>query len=64
MYIERIEKIYLSKREDEALDVVFCLIEQLENDSMNEKVKNIAGHLRNHLEDLLGYTEEALCGVE
>lgn len=63
MYIERIEKIYLSKREDEALDVVYRLIDELEGESTNEEVKRVTEHLRHYLEELLQYTEEALCGV-
>ena len=58
MYIERIEKIHISQREEEALDIVYRMLSEIENESTEEDVKRIVEHITAYLDSLMDYIEE------
>ena len=58
MYIERIEKIHISQREEEALDIVYNMLSEIEDESTDEDVKRIVEHITAYLDSLMDYIEE------
>lgn len=58
MYIKRIEEIHISQRENEALDIVYNMLSEIEDESTDEDVKRIVEHITAYLDSLMDYIEE------